>query len=108
MAIFILRDSSPRNNRKEYQRSHSKWREREQLSPFQPAHMDLYFSVVEKRLATSIAFVWVFYRFGRAVVKLLRKYLNRSAARRRQVHRSSRVAQDSQTTETSNATAGQT
>lgn len=70
--------------------------------------MDLYFSVVEKRLATSIAFVWVFYRFGMAVVKLLRKYLNRSAARRRQVHRSSRVAQDSQTTETSNANAGQT
>ncbi|PGH29318.1 hypothetical protein GX50_07927 [[Emmonsia] crescens] len=70
--------------------------------------MDLYFSLAEKRLATSIAFVWVSYRFGLTVLRLLCRYLNRAAARRRQLRRSSRVDQDSQTAETQNSTIGQT
>ncbi|EQL35606.1 hypothetical protein, variant [Blastomyces dermatitidis ER-3] len=80
----------------------------EELLPFQQAPMDIYFSLAEKRLATSVAFAWVSYRFGLTILRLLRKYLNRAAVRRRQARRSSRVGQGSQTTETDNATVGQT
>ncbi|EGE81449.2 uncharacterized protein BDCG_05758 [Blastomyces dermatitidis ER-3] len=76
----------------------------EELLPFQQAPMDIYFSLAEKRLATSVAFAWVSYRFGLTILRLLRKYLNRAAVRRRQARRSSRVGQGSQTTETDNAT----
>ncbi|OJD14021.1 hypothetical protein AJ78_05592 [Emergomyces pasteurianus Ep9510] len=70
--------------------------------------MDLYFSLAEKQLATSIVLVWAAYHFGFTVRKLLQGYFNRAAARRRQLRRSSRASQGSQRAETDNATTSQT
>ncbi|KAK2790096.1 hypothetical protein FQN51_002522 [Onygenales sp. PD_10] len=72
--------------------------------------MDLFFSVAEKRLAASVAFVWTFFRFGLTALRFLRGYLWRATARRRHLRRSSRVdrLQPPEMTGRDNATANQT
>ncbi|OAX80086.1 hypothetical protein ACJ72_05589 [Emergomyces africanus] len=86
------------------------WIERkgEDIPSLTQVPMDLYFSLAEKRLAAAIALVWVSSRFGLTLFRLLRRYLNRAVARRRQLRHSPQVNQDQQRAETDDATASRT
>ncbi|PGH02495.1 hypothetical protein AJ79_07608 [Helicocarpus griseus UAMH5409] len=70
--------------------------------------MDLYFSIAEKRLASSVAVAWTCYRFGVTMVRILRGYLNKAAARKQQLRRSSLVDGSLGTTQMGDASLGRT